>query len=85
MEHRKNKMTSQQTKKQQQLRWCRQRVLAPLAEGHNRSEIPSILHVSPASISKDATYLKEQSRLLLRTHLKQTLPLEYQQRLGFQY
>jgi DNA-binding MarR family transcriptional regulator len=71
-------MTSQKTKKQHQLEWRRHRVLALLAEDYSQNEIASILQVSPASISKDVAYLKDQSRLLLRNHLKQTFPLEYQ-------
>jgi len=55
--------------------------LALLAEDYSQNEIASILQVSPASISKDVTYLKDQSRLLLRIHLKETFPLEYQQAL----
>ena len=74
-------MVSQKTKKQQQLQWRRHRVLALLAEDYSQNEIASILQVSPASISKDVAYLKDQSRLLLRVHLKQTFPLEYQQAL----
>ena len=77
----KSKMVSQKTKKQQQLQWRRHRVLALLAEDYSQNEIASILQVSPASISKDVAYLKDQSRLLLRVHLKQTFPLEYQQAL----
>jgi hypothetical protein len=72
---------SQKTKKQQQLEWRRERVLALLAEDYSQNEIASILQVSPASISKDVAYLKDQSRLLLRIHLKQNFPLEYQQAL----
>jgi hypothetical protein len=75
-------MVSQKSKKQQQLEWRRQRVLALLAEDYSQNEIASILQVSPASISKDVVYLKDQSRLLLRTHLKETFPLEYQQALS---
>jgi predicted transcriptional regulator len=71
-------MVSQKTKKQQQLQWRRQSVLTLLAEDHSQNEIASILKVSPASISKDVAYLKDQSRLLLRTHLKENFPLEYQ-------
>jgi predicted transcriptional regulator len=74
-------MASQKTKKQQQLQWRRHRVLALLAEDYSQNEIASILQVSPASISKDVAYLKEKSRLLLRIHLKETFPLEYQQAL----
>ena len=74
-------MVSQKTKKQQQLQWRRQSVLTLLAEDHSQNEIASILKVSPASISKDVAYLKDQSRLLLRTHLKENFPLEYQQAL----
>jgi Trp operon repressor len=77
----KSKMVSQKTKKQQQLQWRRHRVLALLAEDYSQNEIASVLQVSPASISKDVAYLKDQSRLLLRVHLKQTFPLEYQQAL----
>jgi hypothetical protein len=74
-------MASQKRKKQQQLEWRRERVLALLAEDHSQNEIASILQVSPASISKDVAYIKDQSRLLLRIHLKETFPLEYQQAL----
>jgi DNA-binding CsgD family transcriptional regulator len=81
IELKKSKMVSQKTKKQQQLQWRRHRVLALLAEDYSQNEIASILQVSPASISKDVAYLKDQSRLLLRVHLKQTFPLEYQQAL----
>ena len=75
-------MVSQKRKKQQQLEWRRQRVLTLLAEDYSQNEIASILQVSPASISKDVAYLKDQSKLLLRTHLKETFPLEYQQALS---
>lgn len=75
-------MVSQKRKKQQQLEWRRQRVLALLAEDYSQNEIASILQVSPASISKDVAYLKDQSRLLLRTHIKEIFPLEYQQALA---
>src|ERR687891_3021735 len=81
-EREKSKMMSQKRKKQQQLEWRRQRVLALLAEDYSQNEIASILQVSPASISKDVAYLKDQSKLLLRTHLKETFPLEYQQALS---
>ncbi len=81
IEHERSKMVSQKRKKQQQLEWRRQRVLTLLAEDYNQNEIASILQVSPASISKDVAYLKDQSKLLLRTHLKETFPLEYQQAL----
>lgn len=74
-------MASQKRKKQQQLEWRREKVLALLAEDYSQNEIASILQVSPASISKDVAYLKDRARLLLRTHLKETFPLEYQQAL----
>jgi hypothetical protein len=74
-------MISQKTKKQHQLHWRRHRILSLLAENYSQNEIAFILQVSPASISKDVAYLKDQSRLLLRNHLKQTFPLEYQQAL----
>jgi DNA-binding transcriptional regulator LsrR (DeoR family) len=81
IELKKSKMASQKTKKQQQLQWRRHRVLALLAEDYSQNEIASLLQVSPASISKNVAYLKDQSRLQLRVHLKQTFPLEYQQAL----
>jgi DNA-binding transcriptional regulator LsrR (DeoR family) len=74
-------MASQKTKKQQQLQSRRHRVLSLLSEDYSQNEIASLLQVSPASISKDVAYLKDQSRLQLRVHLKQTFPLEYQQAL----
>lgn len=81
IERERSKMVSQKRKKQQQLEWRRQRVLTLLAEDYSQNEIASILQVSPASISKDVSYLKDRSKLLLRTHLKETFPLEYQQAL----
>jgi hypothetical protein len=81
IERNKSKMASQKTKKQQQLEWRRHRVLSLLAEDYSQNEIASVLQVSTASISKDVAYLKEKSRLLLRVHLKETFPLEYQQAL----
>jgi predicted transcriptional regulator len=76
-----SKMASHKRKKQQQLEWRRHRVLTLLAEDYSQNEIASLLQVSPASISKDVAYLKDRSKLLLRTHLKETFPLEYQQAL----
>jgi hypothetical protein len=81
IEREKTKIVSQKTKKQQQLEWRRERVLALLAEDYSQNEIASILQVSAASISKDVSYLKDQSRLLLRIHLKEIFPLEYQEAL----
>jgi hypothetical protein len=75
-------MVSQKGKKQQQLKWRRLSVLTLLSEDYSQNEFASILQVSPASISKDVVYLKDQSRLLLRIHLKETFPLEYQQALA---
>lgn len=73
-------MVSQKRKKQQQLGWRRQRVLTLLAEDYSQNEIASILQVSPASISKDVAYLKDRSKLLLITHLKETFLLELYQK-----
>ena len=81
IEREKSKKMSQKRKKQQQLEWRRETLLALLAEDYSQNEIASILQISPASISKDVAYFKDQSRLLLRIHLKQTFPLEYQQAL----
>jgi hypothetical protein len=81
IERERSKMVSQKRKKQQQLEWRRQRVLTLLAEDYSQNEIASLLQVSPASISKDVAYLRDQSKLLLRSHLKETFPLEYQQAL----
>ena len=81
LERERSKMVSQKRKKQQQLEWRRQRVLTLLAEDYSQNEIASLLQVSPASISKDVAYLRDQSKLLLRIHVKETFPLEYQQAL----
>ena len=81
LERERSKMVNQKRKKQQQLEWVRQRVLTLLAEDYSQNEIASLLQVSPASISKDVAYLRDQSKLLLRIHVKETFPLEYQQAL----
>jgi hypothetical protein len=56
----------------------RGRVLELLSKGEtNQSEIAKKLNVSPALISIDIQFLKEQARENLRTHLQEKLPFEH--------
>jgi hypothetical protein len=56
----------------------RGKVLELLSKGEtNQSEIAKILGVSPALISIDIQFLKEQARDNLRTHLQERLPFEH--------
>ena len=70
------------TKKRTQLEWRRHTVLSLLAMDYSQNEIASMLKVSPASISKDVAYLRHESRLMLRSQLKEIVPLEFRQALA---
>src|ERR687898_842979 len=52
-------------------------VLKLLAKGHSQADIAKSLNVSPALISLDVQFLKEQAQRELRVHIKEVIPFEY--------
>ena len=55
----------------------RSKCLELLSKGHSQNDISKILNVSPALISLDIQFLKEQARANLRFHLQEKLPFEH--------
>jgi len=55
----------------------RSKCLELLSKGHSQNDISKILNVSPALISLDLQFLKEQARSNLRYHLQEKLPFEH--------
>src|SRR5215210_120162 len=55
----------------------RSKCLELLSKGHSQNDISRLLWLSPALISLDLQFLKEQARANLRFHLKEKLPFEH--------
>ena len=62
----------------QQIEWRRSQVLELSSKGHNQSEIARILHVDKSIISRDISFLKEQSKDAIRQYIGDKLPVEYE-------
>jgi predicted transcriptional regulator len=56
----------------------RERVLQLLSQGQmNQSTIAQTLHVSEPTVSRDSHYIRRQSQEALKTHIQETVPMEY--------
>ena len=55
----------------------RSKCLELLSKGHSQNDISKALNVSPALISLDLQFLREQARNNLRYHLQEKLPFEH--------
>jgi hypothetical protein len=53
-------------------------VLGLSSQGHNQSEIATIMQVGISTINRDAIYLRQQAQDNLKIHVQQNLPEEYQ-------
>ena len=62
----------------QQIEWRRFQVLELSSKGHNQSEISNILQIHKSVISRDISFLKEQSRRQIRKYIDEKLPQEYE-------
>ena len=63
--------------KTQQVEWRRDRVLELSSQGFNQSDIARVLQIDK-SISRDMTWLKQQAKSHLKTHIEDIMPIEYQ-------
>lgn len=55
----------------------RQKVSELLAFGKNQAEIASILHVTPACISRDVSYIEGEARAKIADHVRKSVPHVY--------
>jgi hypothetical protein len=60
------------------IEWRRAKVLELSSQGHNQSEIATIMQVGISTINRDAIYLRQQAQENLKIHVQQKLPEEYQ-------
>jgi hypothetical protein len=66
------------TKEQQQLmEWRRDKVIMLSSRGLTQSEIARVLHVERSLVSRDMTYIRQQAREHLKTHIQDRMPEEY--------
>jgi predicted transcriptional regulator len=66
------------SKEQQQLmEWRRDKVIMLSSRGLSQSEIARVLHVERSLVSKDMTYIRQQAREHLKTHIQNRMPEEY--------
>jgi len=61
--------------------WRRSQVLELYSTGKTQTEIVNILRVSPATVSKDLSFLRRQARETLSEQIEQVLPFQHQVRL----
>ena len=62
----------------QQIEWRRSQVLELSSKGHSQSEIARILQIDKSIISRDSSYLREQSKQNIRKYIDEKLPEEYE-------
>jgi hypothetical protein len=63
---------------EKQIQWHRTKVLELSSQGNTQSDISKTLHAGEATISRDISYLRQQAKLNLKTHINDKLPEEYQ-------
>ena len=62
----------------QQIEWRRYQVLELSSKGYNQSEIARILQLDTWTISRDVSYVREQSKKNIRNYVDEILPVEYE-------
>ena len=58
--------------------WRRYQVLELSSKGYNQSEIAKKLQIDKSTISRDSSYLREQSKKNIRKYIDEKLPDEYE-------
>ena len=71
-------LLSSKMQQREQIDWRRAKVLELSSQGHNQSDIASILKVDKSIVSRDITYLKLLAQQNLQKHIQDKLPEEYQ-------
>jgi transcriptional regulator len=67
------------TKMQQQIEWCRTKVMELLSKGEtNQSEIARILQVDKSIVCRDIAYLRNQAKTNIKRYIDERLPEEYE-------
>jgi hypothetical protein len=73
-----NKIVKCNGRKDDMIEWRRAKVLELSSQGHNQSEIATVMQVGISTINRDTIYLRQQAQENLKIHVQQKLPEEYQ-------
>ena len=60
------------------MEWRRAKVLELTSKGNSQTEISGILHVDLSIISRDISYLRQQSKQNIKKYIDERLPEEYE-------
>jgi hypothetical protein len=62
----------------QQIEWRRFQVLELSSKGRSQSEIAKVLQVDKSIVSRDITFLRDQSKCAIKKYIDEKLPNEYE-------
>jgi predicted transcriptional regulator len=71
-------MEQQQNQDQQQIQWRRDKVRELCSKGYSQREISQILQVGLATVNRDISYLRNQSKTNIKKYIDERLPEEYE-------
>jgi transposase len=79
MEHLSSAMEQQnQEQYQQQVEWRRDKVQELCSKGYSQREISQTLQVGLATVNRDISYLRNQSKTNIKRYINERLPEEYE-------
>jgi Trp operon repressor len=81
MEHLSSVMEQQnqdQHQEQQQMQWRRDKVQELCSKGYSQREISQVLQVGLATVNRDISYLRNQSKTNIKKYIDERLPEEYE-------
>jgi Trp operon repressor len=79
MEHLSSDMEQQnQDQEQLQVQWRRDKVQELCSKGYSQREISNILQVGLATVNRDISYLRNQSKSNIKRYIDERLPEEYE-------
>src|ERR1051326_6352360 len=75
MEHFSSDMEQQQN---QQVQWRRDKVQELCSKGYSQREISQVLQIGLATVNRDISYLRDQSKANIKRYIDERLPEEYE-------
>ncbi len=79
MEHLSSSMEQQnQEHQEQQIHWRRDKVQGLCSKGYSQREISQLLQVGLATVNRDISYLRGQSKTNIKKYIDERLPEEYE-------
>jgi predicted transcriptional regulator len=74
MEH----LSSDMEHQDEQLQWRRDKVQELCSKGYNQREISQVLQIGLATVNRDISYLRGQSKTNIKKYIDERLPEEYE-------